>query len=73
MRIERLKTTVWPFGGGLSSFTSSTDWMVTGELSARRILMGESQRPTFTTGLAEQCAAAGRLLAAPKDRSLIWG
>lgn len=73
MRMERLKTTVWPFGGGLSSFTSSTDWMVTATLSARWNLMRKSQRPTFTTGLAEQSAAARRLFAAPEDRSFIWG
>lgn len=73
MRMERLKTTVWPFGAGLSSFTSSTDWMVTGALSARCTLMWEGYRHTFTTGLSEQGAAARRLLAAPEDRSLIWG
>lgn len=33
IKIDRLKSGAVPFGGGLSSLTSKTDWMVTDQVS----------------------------------------
>jgi hypothetical protein len=53
INIDLLNSDAEPFGGGLSSFTSKTDWMVTNEVSID-VLLKPEEKLTFSATLAKQ-------------------